>query len=207
MRQQLRFGNSAHYWESHYGRGGDSGGGSSGDLAAAKARFLNSLVRGEGVRSVVEFGCGDGRQLTLAQYPRYVGLDVSRTAIGLCKDRFSGDPTKSFFLYDGDCFVDNAGVFAGDLAISLDVVYHLVEDRVFTAYMRHLFGSGRRYVVVYSTNSAAGWTAPHVRHRNFTRWVSEMLPLWRLAQVTAGPRSQSGGADFYVYQRRERGNP
>ena len=88
---------------------------------------------------MTEFGCGDGHQLLLAQYPRYIGLDISKTAIGLCKRKFSGDPTKSFFAYDGDCFVDRAGVFAADLAMSLDVVYHLVEDPTFESYMTHLF--------------------------------------------------------------------
>ena len=61
---------------------------------------------------MVEFGCGDGNQLSLAQYPRYVGLDVSRTAIGLCQRRFAKDPAKSRFLYDGPCFADRAGLFA-----------------------------------------------------------------------------------------------
>ena len=89
----------------------------------------------------MEFGCGDGHQLALADYPCYIGLDVSAAAIRLCKDRFSDDRTKSFFLYDGECFVDRVGLFSADLGISLDVVYHLVEDAVFDAYMRHLFES------------------------------------------------------------------
>ena len=91
---------------------------------------------------MIEFGCGDGNQLSLAEYPSYIGLDVSRTAIGLCQRRFSGDPAKSFFLYDGTCFTDRAGVFAADLALSLDVVYHLTEDAVFETYLRHLFAAG-----------------------------------------------------------------
>ena len=201
LRQQLGFANSAHFWESHYANGGTSGGGSYGELARAKAKFLNSFVSEHGVESVTEFGCGDGHQLTLAAYPRYVGLDVSRTAIRLCRLRFGGDETKSFFLYDGECFVDCAGLFVSDMTISLDVVYHLVEDRVFTTYMEHLFAASKQYVVVYSTNTASGRTAPHVKHRYFTEWVEEKLPLWRLAQMARGPKSESGGADFFIYER------
>lgn len=200
LRQQLGFSNSAHFWESHYADGGTSGGGSYGDLARAKADFLNDFVAGHSVETVTEFGCGDGHQLSLADYQRYVGLDVSKTAIELCKRRFSDDGTKSFFLYDGNCFVDRGGLFACDLAISLDVVYHLVEDRVFTTHMGHLFAASRRYVVIYSTNTSSGRTAAHVRHRNFTSWIDEKLPQWRLARTARGPRSELGGADFFVYE-------
>jgi cyclopropane fatty-acyl-phospholipid synthase-like methyltransferase len=201
LRQQLEFRGSAHFWERNYARGATSGSGSYGAAAEAKADFLNTLVRDSGVRSVVEFGCGDGNQLSLAQYPHYVGLDVSRSAIGLCQRRFAADPAKSFFLYDGTCFADRAGLFAADLAISLDVIYHLTEDEVFETYMTHLFAAGQRLVVVYSTNMVMSGTAPHVRHRRFTPWVEANCPGWILAGVTQGPNPERARADFFVYKR------
>ncbi len=201
LRQRLGFTGSASFWERNYVLGRTSGGGSYGALAKGKAAFLNAFVREHGVRSVTEFGCGDGHQLSLADYPRYVGLDVSRTAIGLCERRFADDPTKSFFLYDGACFVDRAGLFVADLAISLDVVYHLIEDSVFETYMAHLFSAGGRYIVVYSTNELMGGTAPHVRHRRFSPWVEDNCPQWRLSQVARGANSGPGRADFFVYER------
>ena len=153
------------------------------------------------MRNIVEFGCGDGNQLALAEYPSYVGLDVSRTAIGLCKRRFAEDPTKSFFLYDGTCFADRAGLFVADLAISLDVVYHLTEDAVFETYMSHLFAAGKRLVVVYSTNMLMSGTAPHVRHRHFTPWVEMNCPDWAPPGLPAGPALELARADFFVYER------
>jgi len=128
-------------------------------------------------------------------------LDVSRAAIGLCKSRFADDPSKSFFLYEGDSFVDRMGLFAADLAISLDVVYHLIEDQVFETYMEHLFSAGQRYVVVYSTNQAMRDDAPHVRHRQFSLWVDDHCPQWRLTDVVQGPSSLPRRADFFVYER------
>jgi hypothetical protein len=201
LRQRLHFAGSAPFWERNYVNGGTSGVGSYGTLGSAKAEFLNAFVRRHGVRSVTELGCGDGHQLSLADYPRYIGLDVSRAAIALCKRRFADDPTKSFFLYDGSCFVDRAGVFGSDLALSLDVIYHLVEDPVFEKYMAHLFAAGQRYVVVYSTNLVMSDVAPHVRHRHFTSWVDENCPRWRLAGVTRGMNPGSGRADFFVYEQ------
>ena len=200
LRQRLTFPGSARYWDQHYAGGGTSGGGSHGALAAAKASFLNSFVAEKKVVSVIEFGCGDGSQLSLASYPQYIGLDVSRTAIELCKKRFADDRAKSFFLYDGECFVDNAGLFKSDLAISLDVIYHLVEDNVFETYTRDLFNASTKYVIAYTSGHEVPGTAPHVRHRTFSSWVESNLPLWRLMQEVPGPNSGPGRADFFVYQ-------
>lgn len=202
LRQQLAFRGSARFWEQNYARGDTSGAGSYGLAARSKADFLNAFVSQHAVRSVVEFGCGDGNQLSLAEYPRYVGLDVSRTALGLCRERFAADSAKSFFLYDGTCFADRGGVFAADLALSLDVVYHLIENQVFETYMTHLFTAGQRFVVVYSTNAEFVGTAPHVRHRVFTTWVEDNCPEWELAEITRGPNTElAERADFFAYRR------
>src|SRR5579864_6395854 len=76
-----RFPGSQTYWDQRYAEGGTSGSGSYGEQAAFKAEILNGFVARHGIQSVIEFGCGDGNQLSLASYPSYVGLDVSRTAI------------------------------------------------------------------------------------------------------------------------------
>ena len=126
---------------------------------------------------------------------------MSRSAIRLCKRRFAEDSTKSFFLYESDSFVDHAGLLAADLAISLDVVYHLIEDRIFDEYMGHLFAAGERYFVVYSTNEVREGTAPHVRDRQFSLWVDHHCPGWRLMEVVRGPSDEPRRADFFVYAR------
>ncbi|HUY47656.1 MAG TPA: class I SAM-dependent methyltransferase [Streptosporangiaceae bacterium] len=200
LRQRLSFSGSAEFWERRYATGGASGPGSYGALAHGKAVFLNAFVRSNNVQSVIEFGCGDGNQLSLAEYPSYVGLDVSRSAIRRCMSRFADDSEKNFFLYDSTCFVDRSGLFKADLALSLDVVYHLIEDSVFEIYMEHLFDAADRYVIVYATNGAIRDDAPHVRHRCFSSWVDSNCPRWRLKEVTNGPASGPRRADFYVYE-------
>jgi len=95
LRQRLAYSDSARFWERNYARGATSGSGSYGALAEGKSRFLNTLVREQAVRSVIEFGCGDGNQLSLADYPRYVGLDVSRSAIAQCQRRFAATVSQS----------------------------------------------------------------------------------------------------------------
>jgi hypothetical protein len=201
LRQRLEFTDSTDFWERRYARGGTSGAGSYGTLAHGKADFLNAFVRANSVVSVIEFGCGDGNQLSLAKYPSYVGLDVSRTALGLCRRRFADDPSKSFFFYDSSCFVDRVGLFKADLALSLDVIYHLIEDQIFEEYMTHLFNASNRYAIVYATNETAPTRAPHVRHRRFSSWVDKNGPQWRLKEVADGPGEGPRRADFFVYER------
>lgn len=199
-----RFRNSSAYWERRYVGGGTSGSGSYGRLAHFKAETLNAFVDRADIGSVVEFGCGDGAQLTLANYPSYVGVDVSPTSIRLCRERFAADDTKRFFLA-GEVPRD-LGRF--DLALSLDVIYHLVEDGVFDAYMRSLFVNADRFVIVYSSNAPHPSESPHVRHREFTGWIERNEPRWQ--QVTrlknrypydpAQP-DETSFADFYFFER------
>ncbi|NIQ00794.1 MAG: hypothetical protein GWM98_10685, partial [Nitrospinaceae bacterium] len=97
--RQVFFPGSGNFWETRYARGGDSGHGSQGRLAQFKAEVLNRFVEQHRVESVIEFGCGDGGQLALLRFPRYIGLDVAPTAIARCRERFRADSSKSFFLY------------------------------------------------------------------------------------------------------------
>jgi len=197
---------SAHYWEERYKRGGTSGLGSYGQLAEFKASFLNEFVRAQQVESILEFGCGDGNQLALAEYPRYVGLDVSSHAIDRCVQLFREDESKSFFVYNSLNFVDRRRLFHADLALSLDVLYHLTEDEVFEAYLAQLFASGDRFVIVYSSNHDAPSSTRHVRHRKFTDRVPE--DRWALVDVLKNPfqavseqPAEDSLADFYVFRR------
>ncbi|MDQ3951669.1 MAG: class I SAM-dependent methyltransferase [Actinomycetota bacterium] len=205
---RARFPGSKEYWERRYSTGGTSGAGSYGRLARYKAEVLNAFVAERSLQRVVEFGCGDGHQLGLATYPEYVGLDVSETALRMCVERFRDDRTKTFLPYDPATFHDPLRVVRGDVSMSLDVIYHLVEDDVFDSYMRHLFAAGDRFVVVYSSNDPTMHdAAAHVRHRRFTDWVATEQPAWRLEDrlpnpfATAPGDSDSTVADFYIYRR------
>ena len=167
------FRSSPDYWETRYSAGGNSGSGSYGRLASFKAEVLNRFVADNGVSSVVEFGCGDGAQLALADYPEYLGVDVSQTAVDICARRFAGSDRLRFETVTQ---FDANRKF--DLALSLDVVYHLVEDDIFDAYMRRLVAASRRFVGVYSSDFDGPGPAVHVRHRNFSNWISANAPDW-----------------------------
>ncbi len=209
VEEPLPFHGSADYWERRYAVGDNSGAGSYGRLATFKANFLNRFVKEHGVASVIEFGSGDGAQLKLARYPKYTGVDVSTKAVELCRNQFASDKTKAF-LHTSEVPAD----LAADLTLSLDVVYHLVEDSVFEAYMGQLFRAARKYVIVYSSNMDQSWPNQHVRHRNFTKWVAANEPAWSLQSVMKNrypydPQDpeRTSFADFHVFARaRKRGD-
>ena len=90
------FVDSASYWEERYRRGGGSGRGSYKELAKFKARIINKFIKKHKISDVIEHGCGDGNQLNHLEYSSYLGFDISREAIAICRNKFKSDPSKSF---------------------------------------------------------------------------------------------------------------
>lgn len=198
---------SSDYWEKRYNGGGTSGAGSFGKLSEFKAEIVNSFVKENNIRSVIEFGCGDGNQLSLASYPAYIGLDVSETAIRLCKERFQHDKIKRFLLYDPEHFADKYSVLKADMVLSLDVIYHLIEDNVFELYMNHVFSVAEKYVIIYSSDFSGDSPSSHIKYRQFSGWIKSHLPAWRLLKKIPNKYPYKGDdrtgslSDFYIYRK------
>jgi hypothetical protein len=194
---------SKNYWEIRYADGGNSGAGSYGRLAYFKAEVLNNFVKTHNITSIIEFGCGDGNQLSLAHYPKYTGFDVSETAVKLCRQRFKNDTAKTFALLN-----DYAHQKA-ELTVSLDVLYHLIEDAVFEEYIERLFCASSNFVIIYACNFDRE-TEYHVRCRTFTGYIEEHIKGWRLINHIPNkypydktePNTTSW-SDFYIYKKHE----
>ena len=196
------FSTSADYWERRYSKSETSGAGSYGRLAKYKAEVLNDFVVQKGISSVIEFGSGDGHQLSLAKYPNYTGIDVSETAVIICREKFAEDTGKTFVT------VSEYGGEKADLALSLDVIYHLVEDETFTDYMSSLFDAADRFVIIYSSNKNEQAEAQHVRHRNFTDWVDANRQDFLLRAhipnrfpFDIDDPNNTSHADFYIFEK------
>lgn len=203
------FAGSAAYWQQRYRDGGDSGAGSYGRFAQFKAEVLNGWFAEHGLHSAIEFGCGDGHQLALLQIDDYLGLDLSDEALARCRARFAGQPGRRFLSVDA---------YAGEraeCALSLDVLYHLVEDEVWSAYLQRLFAAATHSVVIYSSNhdAPAQPDGAHVRHRRFSDWVERHAPEWTLwrhvpnAYPFQGDWKTGSFADFHCYGRRDAPRP
>lgn len=208
--RRARFPGSQDYWERRYAAGDTSGEGSYGEQATFKAEVLNRIVRERGIRSVLELGCGDGNQLSLAKYPSYLGLDVAPSAVERCRDRFAGDESKRFEVLDPARFT-GADRCHADAVISLEVIFHLVEDEVFETYMGQLFDAADRFVVIFSNDDDENRAleAPHYRNRRFTDWIAAERADWALVERVPNRHpydpgtGQGSPAEFFVYQRPE----
>jgi hypothetical protein len=194
-----RFPGSERYWDMRYRLGGTSGAGSYGPDRQYKATVLNHFFRTHNVASIIDFGFGDGSQLQDLTVRRYLGFDVSPAAVERCRALFANDRTKEFRL---------VGEYRGEQAeasLSLDVLYHLVEDDVFDAYLARLFAASQRWVIVYATNmdDARAVRGKHVRDRAFTAIVAERFPAFRLVESPPRPAELDnvGGASFFVFER------
>ena len=206
--RQLIFPGSQNYWEKRYSLGGNSGEGSYGKSAEFKSEIVNKFVRENCIDLVTEYGCGDGNQLTYAEYPQYIGLDISNQAVKLSSKIFSEDSTKNFFVYDPNQFETNQKNFSAELVLSLDVIYHLVEDDVYHKYLTNVFSSAKKFVVIYSTNEEVPGIlhSRHVRHRRFTRDVEKWFPDWQLKDTIKNYQAKNKSKinepsiDFFIFQ-------
>lgn len=193
--------NSSKYWKNRYQQGGNSGSGSYGRLAQFKADTINEFSDEHDVGSFIEFGCGDGNQLKYLNIDDYLGLDVSDKAIEICRNKYQEDQAKEFKKAD-----EYKGETA-ECALSLDVIFHLVEDEVFESYMEQLFNAAEKYVVIYSSNKESFTPSPHVRHRLFSLWIEQNKEEWKLKDYIPnkypfnGDNSNTSFSDFYIYEK------
>jgi hypothetical protein len=195
------FTSSKNYWTNRYEAGGNSGNGSYGQLAQFKAEVINSFTKGNKVNSFIEFGCGDGNQLKYLKLPEYIGYDVSGKAIEICRRKFSKDFKKEFRKmeeYNGEM---------AECSLSLDVIFHLVEDGVYSNYMCRLFNSAQKFIIIYSSNKDERTASPHVRHRFFTKWIEEHARDWELKEHIPNKHPYNRDSpntsfcDFYIYEK------
>lgn len=139
----------------------------------------------------------------MADYHDYIGFDVSEKALEICKEKFKDDATKAFY----NSFDEKYKNLKAELTMSLDVIYHLIEDTVFESYMQQLFTASTNYVIVFSSNYNKRSTA-HVRSRKFTDWIEKnMSEEWKLIDVIKNKYpfkesdpNNSSMADFYIYK-------
>lgn len=158
---------SSKYWEERYVNGGNSGNGSYGMLANYKKDFINNFILKNNIKSLLEYGCGDCNQLNLIECDNIIGVDVSKEAIELCNKKI---PNHKFFTINKNESLSEVKI---DLVLSLDVLYHLIEDDVYENYITNLVSLNSDYIIIYSCNfEDDGNYAKHVKPRNFTKHPS-----------------------------------
>jgi len=190
-RKKQKF-DSGEYWRRRYEDKKTSGPGSYGRLAAYKADIVNGILRDRGISSVIEFGCGDGNQAALFEIPNYTGVDISPLVVENAKKTFADRPGWTFQVAGEGTVADGAH----DMSMSLDVIYHLIEDDVFETYMHNLVAAARRYVLVFASDYEQTAKPKHVRHRHYSEWLAQNYPELKMVQEFEHPYPASEGSDI-----------
>lgn len=193
--------NSKRYWKDRYRDGKTSGSGSYGRLATFKAEIINNFIEKNDIENVIDLGCGDGNQLGLLNLKKYTGLDVSKKLIEECREKF---PNFNFYYSDTFQKQENQSF---DLALSLDVIYHLVENEIYEEYMKKLISFDAKYVIIYSCNfKNDGTFNEHVNPRVFTdnKLLNEKYSLTDFIKNDYPFINHKEGSfsDFYIYTRK-----
>ena len=198
--------NSSQYWEQRYQQGGNSGVGSYNQLAQYKADILNAFIKEHNVTSVAELGSGDGNQLKYYDFPEYAGFDVAETVVTRCRNLFAQNKNYSFYwLFDPNLKIEDH-YDRYDMTMSIDVIYHLVEDPIFEDHMHTLFKMAKSYVVVYASNEDTEnyRLTAHVRHRKFTNFIEKNYPEWSLLEHIDNPHKHvdTCPSDFFIFHKK-----
>lgn len=177
------------YWDSRYSKGDTSGIGSRGEHAKWKAHYVNDVIKAFPISTVVELGHGDGYMLDLYEgYKSYDGYDISKVARENVRERFKSNQRVTIHNSIGS-------LSKRDLAISIDVLYHITDREDWKSYLLSLFTLGS-YVLIYSQdNDDKG--ADHVYNRVFTDWVEDNIESHSLIEVGDGYHDK---VKFFLYK-------
>lgn len=160
------------YWQKRYTSGKTSGAGSYGAHAEYKSSVVNEIVERHGISRVLEFGCGDGNQLTYYRIPEYVGLDVTTAAVEMCQEKFAGDPTKSFHVYTPGEVVGQ-GRF--DMTMTIEVLMHITRDDDYFETLQAIFDNSSRWVLILDPLWPLLPYKPgsHEKHRGLLKYLGD----------------------------------
>jgi SAM-dependent methyltransferase len=159
------------YWDDRYKRGQNSGSGSYGKNADFKSKIINKLIDDYGCRDMVEFGCGDGNQMSLFTPISYIGYDISPTIIEVNKTKYSNLKHASFDVMDMNGEFDNMR----DLSVCVDVLFHLTIEEDWMCLIDHVCRSAKK-IVVFTTNTEE-IQEEYFPHVNFKRKILPVLDM------------------------------
>ena len=194
------------YWEERNKEDKEpSGMGSYGKLADFKKDVVNKFLDDNNIKSIIDYGAGDGNQLKMlnTKNRKYIGTDISNTAVDKLNELFKNDDTKTF-LYDNE--IKN---IKGELVLTLDVLFHLIENDIYDNYMKNLFDMSDKFVIIFARNENVD-LAIHVKFRKFTDYIENNFKNWKLIKHIPNKYSQkilgqdndtTSPSDFYIYEK------
>lgn len=190
------------YWDKRYSSGGNSGAGSYGEIFEYKNSFLLNFIKENEIKSIIDFGCGDGNQIKKFENIKYLGFDVAKASIRMCSEAYLNDVNKSFILYDPKFFVNN--FIQSDLVVCLDVLYHIIDERDFIKTLSDILSCSSKYVVLFTSvdsyKNESYKTGAHVRHRDTMNYLKKFNK-FKVVSVEPKVDPKLSSASFIVLEK------
>ncbi len=181
------------WWDVRYARGGNSGAGSHGYHYQFKRDYIRSAIQRFGFASAVDFGCGDGSQINEIEFGAYQGVDISQSVVNHCREFYKDRPHFKFDVYEAF----SPGRY--DVAMSLDVMYHVVEPDQYDLYLNRLF-SYSKYVLIYTNLVPRKDNSAHMCFRDHVKEIKQRDFNVRLIERVINPQLTTVG--FLLYEKR-----
>lgn len=183
------------YWITRYNTGGDSGFGSHDEYSIKfKGDYINSMIERFNVKTLFDYGCGDGNQLKMISgYTHYTGYDIAPNIIEDDKILYVGHEDKLFTSKLNDIIGKKF-----DLSISMDVTYHIIENELFTFYLDTLFASAD-VVILFTTNSDHYTPLKHHKPRKIIDHIKSNYTDFELIDT----KMYNDNVGFYTYKKIE----
>jgi len=108
---------------------------------------INSLLRSDNLKSVIDVGCGDGQIGNKYECDSYIGYDCCRSILAECRLKFRG---KRFVLID--IYTDYGMMEVADCLICKDVLHHH-SNRWITEFVQFLIESKRWKALIFIQDS------------------------------------------------------
>lgn len=154
-----------------------------------------------GLPTVLDLGVGDGRQALALSCTGVVsnvtGFDISwhivhhlKTQLNVTRHDCLERGPLYVYWYDGFELPEMVKDQGYDVAISMQVVFHLLEDALYERYMDILFSFARHVVIIHAPDSQTQLPAAaheHMRYRIFSNWVAKLHPEWILHHKVSIP--------------------
>lgn len=182
-------------WEDRYVNKGNSGFGSyQKDLYDYKLGFVRDVITQYNIKTVFDYGCGDGHVVSEIIAGRdvdsYIGIDLSPYIIEQNRKKYKD---KIYYTLEEYNF-DQKETF--DLVISLDVIYHIMEEAFYYETLSKLFELSKKYVLIYAVDKDLLYSG----HMHFRRFTNKIPNNYKLVKSEKTPNEQME-TTFYLYEK------
>jgi len=154
------------------------------------------LINKYDLKSISDVGCGECTLLPYLQGIRkYYGYDISPAVLSKVSKNAQDGFSKEFIL-----LTNNTKIVSSDLVLSLEVIFHQVNDDEYLDYMRKLVNSNGEYLLILTMNEGILKTN-HIKNRHIKyRDISKFMDSTNYSLVEKFPFTERTST-YYLYKK------